>query len=316
MLIALHLTLITDSSNVIATSSNVVHDETRLNTNKDGGSKQSYVERGRHNLRIRHDIHSSVIESNTKKQDADDRLDVILKSIVDNRRQKIPGAQSSLNNSNPNMTIQRRHRERKLTNSHICKWHADQTNRDGCSNNDDINESWLDIDIYELMFSDSSQECCDTFFSGMECNVYVDPSCESGTKGDDGDNSNGGGGEEDDTPPCLGWHPTQTGCTDTTSYPTQWTDEKVVHHMFAATAEECCELHFPGGDCVTVHTGECDESDGGGGGGGGKAPCAAPGWHADSVMRDGCSNGLNCEFFFQYYIFWLCVNFFSMFMEV
>ena len=317
LLLALHLTLITNSSNVIAASSSP-HHETRLNNNKDDGGKQSIVERGRHNLRTRHATNNSNSSIESTNPDGD-RLGIILKSVIDNRQPP---------------TIQGR---RKLnTNSHLCKWHADQTTRKGCSNNDNINESWLDVDIYELMFHNSAEECCDTFFSGMDCIVYSDPSCEPGYDGggeddpidnNNNDNSNSGQTIEDpimnnDIPPCMGWHPTETGCTDTWTYPPEWRDETMVQHMFANSADECCEQHFPGGNCVTVYTGDCDgkevnndesnNSDGSdepqvGGDGGGGGPCAAPGWHADYVMRDGCSNGLNCEFFFLLSPFCFCV---------
>ena len=70
-------------------------------------------------------------------------------------------------------------RKRKLQDDHKCKWHADQTNYDGCTNNNDIDEQWLDPSIYNLMFHSTSTECCNTFFQGVDnCVVRSDPRCD------------------------------------------------------------------------------------------------------------------------------------------
>ena len=95
-------------------------------------------------------------------------------------------------------------RRRQLQDDHKCKWHADQTHYDGCTNNNDIDDQWLDPSIYNLMFHSTSTDCCNTFFQGVEnCVVRSDPSCD-----DYGEESS-----------CVspGWHADNTerdGCTN------------------------------------------------------------------------------------------------------
>ena len=70
-------------------------------------------------------------------------------------------------------------RRRQLQDDHKCKWHADQTHYDGCTNNNDIDDQWLDPSIYNLMFHSTSTDCCNTFFQGVDnCVVRSDPSCD------------------------------------------------------------------------------------------------------------------------------------------
>jgi len=90
-------------------------------------------------------------------------------------------------------------RRRQLQDDHKCKWHADQTHYDGCTNNNDIDDQWLDPSIYDLMFHSTSTDCCNTFFQGVDnCVVRSDPSCDDY------------GGEEIS---CAspGWHADNTG---------------------------------------------------------------------------------------------------------
>ena len=95
--------------------------------------------------------------------------------------------------SKPNLRTAKR--RRKLQDDHKCKWHADQTNYDGCTNNNDIDDQWLDPSIYDLMFHSTSTDCCNTFFQGVDnCVVRSDPSCDDYE------------GEEESSCVSPGWH--------------------------------------------------------------------------------------------------------------
>ena len=129
------------------------------------------------------------------------------------------------NNPNPKELQQR---QLQPSSSHECLYHPDLQYKDGCTNNNNIDPSWLlDPDMFNFMFFVTSEECCNVFFQGneLDCIVRDDESC-SIVNGGDGDVDGGSGG-----------------------------------------------------------------SDGGG-------ECVSPGWHADNVRRDGCTNGDNCKLFY------------------
>ena len=96
-------------------------------------------------------------------------------------------------------------KRRRQLQDHKCKWHADQTHYDGCTNNNDIDDQWLDPSIYNLMFHSTSTECCNTFFQGVDnCVVRSDPSCDDY-------------GEEESSCVSPGWHADNTerdGCSN------------------------------------------------------------------------------------------------------
>lgn len=57
--------------------------------------------------------------------------------------------------------------------------------------------------------------------------------------------------------------------------------------MFHATPEKCCSAHFKNKDCIT-HKSSCSEE---GGTTNNNEACTTPGWYADPINKDGCSNG-------------------------
>ena len=131
--------------------------------------------------------------------------------------------------------LQQSNTQLQTSSSHECLYHPDLQYKDGCTNNNNIDPSWLlDPDMFNFMFFVTSEECCNVFFMGneLDCIVRDDESCSI---------VNGGDGDVD----------------------------------------------VDGG------------SDGGG-------ECVSPGWHADNVRRDGCTNGDNCKFLL-YNMLYVCV---------
>ena len=165
-------------------------------------------------------------EATTHNNNNDDR------GLMKKKRKRRHLRQQPQNNKRQ---LQQSNTQLQTSSSHECLYHPDLQYKDGCTNNNNIDPSWLlDPDMFNFMFFVTSEECCNVFFQGneLDCIVRDDESCSI---------VNGGDGDVD----------------------------------------------VDGG------------SDGGG-------ECVSPGWHADNVRRDGCTNGDNCKFLL-YNMLYVCV---------
>jgi len=143
-----------------------------------------------------------------------------------------------------------------------CPWHMDITHEDGCSNDDNYPEQWMDNpDSKILMFEDTAQKCCDKFYAGRECQIY-DVGCSSSqleaTTPASGENpaiitppagspattpTKPNQESEEDVGPTCAWHPSQTfvgACAYSNTYPAGWDDPNWRHIYLFDTHEECC----------------------------------------------------------------------------
>ena len=50
-------------------------------------------------------------------------------------------------------------------------WHIDRSTQKGCTNDDDIIQSWLGASLKKNMFHETSEKCCAAFFKNQECEV-------------------------------------------------------------------------------------------------------------------------------------------------
>ena len=135
-------------------------------------------------------------------------------------------------------------------------WHADTTTskQNGCSNDDNYPNDWLEADMKEFMFFETSNECCQTLFNGKEgyddCKVH-DHGCQQQSSP-----SSAAGGEnaDIDTPSCIsiGWHVhllKKDGCTNDDNYEEEWKKPGMKEYMIFDSADECCTTFFPNGEC-------------------------------------------------------------------
>jgi len=168
-------------------------------------------------------------------------------------------------------------------------WHINLATDDGCSNDDEFVQQWLDPSIKDRMFFPTSQACCEALFKGKKCHVY---GC-AGWVDDHGSTPTvptPAAAVEDDLA-CEGYHgwhinrAKQDGCTDDVNYPEAWLEPLMKNNMFKPTAEACCAQLFPNKDCEVYDTG-C-------GGSAPEATCGEHGWHIDRENNDGCTNDEN-----------------------
>ncbi|KAL9190778.1 hypothetical protein ACHAXT_000484 [Thalassiosira profunda] len=120
-----------------------------------------------------------------------------------------------------------------------CKWYPDPRTQDGCTDDPElILPEWRGN---PLMLHDTSDSCCELFYSGRECNLY--PS-----------GCNKGGGDATGDADCEAeWHPdteTRMGCTNDGNVPAVWKEPEQRPVFFFATIEECCQKYHKGGRCA------------------------------------------------------------------
>eukprot|EP00578_Thalassiosira_sp_NH16_P026166 CAMPEP_0181098622 /NCGR_PEP_ID=MMETSP1071-20121207/12224_1 /TAXON_ID=35127 /ORGANISM="Thalassiosira sp., Strain NH16" /LENGTH=1253 /DNA_ID=CAMNT_0023181229 /DNA_START=92 /DNA_END=3850 /DNA_ORIENTATION=+ len=157
-----------------------------------------------------------------------------------------------------------------VTSLHDCSsrlWHESTTMKHVCTNDGEHMKDWT-------LFM-SGNECCDVVFHNAECHL-VD-ACDELLLRDprtfevfpvvelEGvDNTDSGGRPLED---CLSvpWHAAAeddepaSSCTNSGDYPEHWATAYAEGYLFKS-AEDCCEVHFPDGDCPLVDV--CEPRDG------------------------------------------------------
>ena len=125
---------------------------------------------------------------------------------------------------------------------------------------------WDEPPMNSVYMSDSSQSCCNTFFSGAKCNV--NDVCTSDVN-------------EEESTDCSKriWHPDGmfSKCSNSGDYPTDWdmspvAREKYLHDSYG----ECCVANFPNGNCPKEDV--CDPPS-----------CEDNPWHPDGTFSK-CTN--------------------------
>lgn len=123
-------------------------------------------------------------------------------------------------------------------------WHAELENHDGCTDDNNYPDLWLDTVLKAQMFHLSAEACCDMFFPDG-CQVYG-----RGCQEPAGLPSEAAGPSPSSNANCVspGWHPeldNHDGCSNDENYPEQWLmSEKMKSNMFKASSEACCSLFF------------------------------------------------------------------------
>lgn len=196
-------------------------------------------------------------------------------------------------------------RKQLLASSSSCDgsigWHADMTNRDGCSDGgDDYPKEWLDNNNgeQEFMFFSTSGECCAALFKGkVDCKIY-DHGCHQEISSLDNDQSMRSN-DNDTKPTCfsIGWHiemKYQLGCSDDDNLDDEWRKPGIKELMVFPTAEECCDTFFDNDsrDCQIYNSGCQREDDAAMIISIDNISCNAP-WHPDFEAKVGCSNKEN-----------------------
>ncbi|KAL7543342.1 hypothetical protein ACHAXR_012659 [Thalassiosira sp. AJA248-18] len=164
------------------------------------------------------------------------------------------------------------------SSSSSCKWHPDMTTQNGCSNDDNYPEEWLEPRVASHMFHATAQKCCDEFYLGKSCELY-DRGCQAlagpapepavpPPEPTDPPSEPAGPPPEPAAPlpeiavppvnvKCVspGWHPdirNQDGCSDGED---QWLQAKMKTNMFQQSSSKCCERFYPGKDCKVYEDG-------------------------------------------------------------
>jgi len=151
------------------------------------------------------------------------------------------------------------------------KWHPKSATDHICSNSLDYPETWNDPDVAPRFLRNSSLDCCNHFYSGMEC-VVVDvcgsDNFTSITAADCGEKL---------------WHPTsleERRCTNDDIYPPLW--DTLGNQFLRDSAEDCCGAFYVYGDCVIDNI--CPPPV--------PSPrdCEGKKWHPKSITERVCSN--------------------------
>lgn len=50
-------------------------------------------------------------------------------------------------------------------------WHVDPVKNDGCSDDDNYIQSWLNVNVKDQMFRPTAESCCQMFFPGKDCKI-------------------------------------------------------------------------------------------------------------------------------------------------
>ena len=187
-------------------------------------------------------------------------------------------------------------------------WHPDMVNKNGCTDDINIDKEWLEPGMREFFLFESADECCAAFNLGNKCQVY-----ESGCLHEDGDavimpdslpeDATISSSEEaltlpSEPQPCrsIGWHPDLTnkdGCSNDDNIWEDWAKPSNHGVWIFDTPEECCAIfRQPNQECQ-IYESECihqdpnDLVDALGSDCEGDLP-----WHPNFETRDsfGCSN--------------------------
>ena len=122
-------------------------------------------------------------------------------------------------------------------------WHVHLLKKDGCTNDDNYEDEWKKPGMKEYMIFDSAEQCCTTFFTNGECQIYKSD-CVLYDEGGDNlildENC-----DRDESSPHL-WHPnfeTKAGCTNDDNIPQEYSKGSSHTEYVFDTAQSCCEQY-------------------------------------------------------------------------
>ena len=138
-------------------------------------------------------------------------------------------------------------------------WHMNKASPDGCIDDENIDQAWLNENIKHIMLHPTSEACCNHFFQDRECKVY-EVGCTESAPGP-GPADDGGSTAGDDTADAgtvcggHGWHVDKNnndGCSNDDNFTPAWLDNPGLKEMmFYTTPQACCDHFFKGkaADC-------------------------------------------------------------------
>ena len=184
--------------------------------------------------------------------------------------------------------------QESCTESHELGYHPDQVNKDGCTNSNDVPDSWTALEDTSSLFFASALECCTSLYfdKGYDCtvrNVCADVVTEALSSGSSMPAQEVSGTQDEAVMACCNerkWHPDTNptdGCSNSMDYPEEWNDDNVSLMMLFDTAELCCAQY--GLECNVDDTCSNTEDTSPS-----SAECISAKWHPAIGDDEACSN--------------------------